>query len=107
MTNDMPERPAALPAAARRIPFTIAAVLIGGAIGFAGYYGGGLGHRETGDPACRGAVDIARRIAPLAHGEVAALTTATAPLRLPDLTFEDADGQARKLSDWRGKTVLV
>jgi thiol-disulfide isomerase/thioredoxin len=44
---------------------------------------------------------------PLAHGEVAALTMATAPLRLPDLTFEDADGKPRKLSDWRGKTVLV
>jgi thiol-disulfide isomerase/thioredoxin len=50
---------------------------------------------------------VARKIAPLAHGEVAALTMATAPLRLPDLTFQDADGKPRKLSDWRGKTVLV
>ena len=32
---------------------------------------------------------------------------ATTPLRLPDLAFEDADGKPRKLSDWRGKTVLV
>ena len=32
---------------------------------------------------------------------------ATSPLRLPDLAFEDADGKPRKLSDWRGKTVLV
>ena len=32
---------------------------------------------------------------------------ATAPLRLPDLAFEDAEGKPRKLSDWRGKTVLV
>ena len=32
---------------------------------------------------------------------------ATAPLRLPDLAFEDAEGQPRKLSDWSGKTVLV
>ena len=61
----------------------------------------------TGDPACRGTVDLARKIAPLAHGEVAALTMATAPLRLPDLAFEDADGKPRKLSDWRGRTVLV
>ena len=50
---------------------------------------------------------MARKIAPLAHGEVAALTMATAPLRLPDLAFEDADGKPRKLSEWRGKTVLV
>ena len=28
-------------------------------------------------------------------------------MRLPDLAFEDADGKPRKLSDWRGKTVLV
>lgn len=32
---------------------------------------------------------------------------ATTPLRLPDLAFEDADGKPKKLSDWRGKTVLV
>ena len=28
-------------------------------------------------------------------------------MRLPDLAFEDADGKPRKLSDWRGKTVLL
>ena len=32
---------------------------------------------------------------------------ATAPLRLPDLTFDDADGKPKKLSDWRGRIVLV
>ena len=32
---------------------------------------------------------------------------ATAPLRLPDLAFDDAEGKPRKLSDWRGRTVLV
>jgi len=92
----------------RRIPITIGAVLIGAAIGFAGVYGiGGLKRSTAGDPACRGAVDLARRLAPLAHGEVAALAMATAPLRLPDLAFEDAEGKSKKLSDWRGRTVLV
>ena len=104
----MPERPLAHPAAMRRIPITIGAVLIGAAIGFAGVYGiGGLKRGPAGDPACRGAVDVARKLAPLAHGEVAALTLATAPLRLPDLAFEDAEGKSKKLSDWRGRTVLV
>ena len=104
----MPERPLAHPAAIRRIPITIGAVLIGAAIGFAGVYGiGGLKRSTAGDPACRGAVDLARKLAPLAHGEVAALTMATAPLRLPDLAFEDAEGRSRRLSDWRGRTVLV
>jgi len=92
----------------RRIPITIGAVLIGAVIGFAGVYGiGGLKRNAAGDPACRGAVDLARRLAPLAHGEVAALTMATTPLRLPDLAFEDAEGKPKKLSDWRGRTVLV
>jgi len=92
----------------RRIPITIGAVLIGAAIGFAGVYGvGGLKRSASDDPACRGAVDLARRLTPLAHGEVAALTMATAPLRLPDLAFEDAEGKPKKLSDWRGRIVLV
>ena len=83
-------------------------MVAGALIGFAGVYGiGGLKRGMRGDAACRPAVELARKIAPLAHGEVAALTMATAPLRLPDLAFEDAEGKPRKLSDWRGKTVLV
>jgi thiol-disulfide isomerase/thioredoxin len=108
MTNDMPELPSPLPAATRRIPLAIGTVLIGAVIGFAGVYGtGGLSRNASGDPACRPAVDLARKLAPLAHGEVAALTMAAAPLRLPDLAFEDAEGKPKKLSDWRGRTVLV
>src|SRR5216684_6978736 len=108
MTNDMPELPSPHPAAMRRIPFAIGAVLIGAVIGFAAVYGiGGLKRTAAGDSACRPAVDLAQKLAPLAHGEVAALTMATTPLRLPDLAFEDADGNPKKLSDWRGRIVLV
>jgi thiol-disulfide isomerase/thioredoxin len=108
MTNDMPETPSPRPAVTRRIPFAIGAVLIGAAIGFAGVYGiGGMRRNAAGDPACRPAVALSQKLAPLAHGEVAALTMATTPLKLPDLAFEDADGKPRKLSDWRGRTVLV
>jgi thiol-disulfide isomerase/thioredoxin len=108
MTNDMPELPSLHPAATRRIPFAIGAVLIGAVLGFAGVYGfGSLKRGASGDPACGPAVALSSKIAPLAQGEVAALTMATAPLRLPDLAFEDADGKPRKLSDWRGRTVLV
>jgi thiol-disulfide isomerase/thioredoxin len=92
----------------RRIPYVVGAVLVGTMIGFAGVYGiGGLKRSATGDSACAAAVDLSRKLAPLVHGEVAALTMATAPLRLPDLAFEDSDGKPRKLSDWRGRTVLV
>ena len=92
----MPELPPPPRAATRRIPLAIGAVLIGVAIGFAVLYGTGGLNRQTGDAACRPAVELARKIAPLAHGEVAALTMATAPLRLPDLAFEDAAGQPKK-----------
>ncbi|MDO9058923.1 MAG: TlpA disulfide reductase family protein, partial [Bradyrhizobium sp.] len=107
MTNDMPELPSTPRAATRRIPLAVGAVLTVVAIGSAVLYATGGLNRPTGDTACRPAVELARKIAPLAHGEVAALTMATAPLRLPDLAFDDATGQPRKLSDWRGRIVLV
>jgi thiol-disulfide isomerase/thioredoxin len=104
----MPETPSPRAAATRRIPLAIGAVMVGGLIGYAAVSGiGGLKRGSSGDSACNGAVSLARKIAPLAQGEVAALTMATAPVKLPDLAFEDADGKPRKLSDWRGKTVLV
>src|SRR5260221_7552636 len=108
MTNDMPETPQPASAATRRIPLAIGAVVVGALIGFAGVYGvGGFKRGASGDSACNGAVSLAQKLAPLAHGEVAALTMATTPLRLPDLAFWDADGKPKKLSDWRGRTVLV
>ncbi|TIH74046.1 thiol:disulfide interchange protein TlpA, partial [Klebsiella pneumoniae] len=105
----MPETPppesTTRPTAKWRIPLVIGAVLVGAVIGYVGI--SGLRHPAGGDIACNSAVDLAKKIAPLAHGEVAALAMATTPLRLPDLAFEDANGQPKKLSDWRGKTVLV
>lgn len=102
----MPENPSPLPAPVRRLPIAIAAVVGGVLIGALGIYGFGP-KRPAGDAACTAAVDLAKKIAPLAQGEVAAVTMATAALRLPDLTFEDATGQPKKLSDWRGRTVLL
>src|SRR3982750_3619709 len=108
MTNDMPEMPPSRPAATRRIPIAIGAVVAAGVIGLGAFYGlGGFGRGTGGDPSCTGAVELARKIAPLAHGEVAALTMATNPLRLPDLAFEDAEGKPRKRAEGRGRTVLV
>jgi thiol-disulfide isomerase/thioredoxin len=104
----MPEPTSSPPIAPRRIGFVIAAVLIGAVIGYAGVSGiSGLKRSAGGDPTCQPAVALSRKLAPLAQGEVAALTMATNPLKLPDLAFEDADGKPRKLSDWRGRTVLV
>lgn len=83
-----------------------AGIAAGLAAGLAGVYGiGGFG--GNGDPVCRPAAALASRLAPLAHGEVAAVNIATKPLRLPDLAFNDASGKPRTLADWRGRTVLL
>ncbi len=52
-------------------------------------------------------MQTASRIAPLVHGEVAALALAQTPFRVPDLAFRDAQGRARTLTEWRGRTVLL
>src|SRR5262245_15793017 len=92
----------------RRLAVVVAGGFASVVIGLAAIYGISalLGNRG-GDPACRPAVETASRIAPLARGEVAAVAVATQPLRVPDLTFRDASGAERRLSDWRGRTVMV
>jgi len=81
--------------------FCVAAVVTGAAI-----YGIGAMQRNA-DPACRPSVELAKRLAPLARGEVAAVAIAAEPQMLPDLAFKDASGEPRKLSDFRGRTVLL
>ena len=39
------------------------------------------------------AVELAKKLAPLAHGEVAAVNVAKSPLQVPDLAFQDASGK--------------
>ena len=77
-------------------------------VGLAGVYGiATLGSNVGGDTACRPAVELARKLAPLARGEVAAVNLAKSPLKIPDLGFQDAAGKPLTLADWRGRTVLV
>jgi thiol-disulfide isomerase/thioredoxin len=73
----------------------------------AGVYGMERLRSNPGDAACQPAVETAARIAPLVHGEVAALRVAHTAFRVPDLAFKDADGHGRTLADWRGRTVLL
>jgi thiol-disulfide isomerase/thioredoxin len=70
-------------------------------------YGIGAMQRNPADTACRPSTELARRLAPLARGEVAAINIAADPKRLPELAFTDAAGQPRKLADFRGRTVLL
>jgi thiol-disulfide isomerase/thioredoxin len=90
----------------------LAVILVGGvagvAVGLAAVYGiSRLLRNVPGDASCAPAVEIARKIAPFVKGEVAALTPAARPLRLPELNFQDDRGRTKTLADWRGRTVLL
>ena len=92
--------------AKKRLAMVVAGGVAGVAVGLAAVYGISTLQRNAGDAACRPAVDVARRVAPLARGEVAAFTVAEQPLRLPNLAFRDGAASERHLADWRGRTVL-
>jgi len=92
--------------AKKRLAVVVTGGIAGVAVGLAAVYGIGTFLRNAGDTACRPAVELAKRIAPLARGEVAALAVAETPLRVPDVAFRDAGGAQRHLADWRGRTVL-
>jgi thiol-disulfide isomerase/thioredoxin len=88
-----------------RLISAVAALII--LIVLAGIYGIAHLRSNPADAACGGAVNIAKRIAPLVRGEVAALAVAQTPFRVPDLAFKDAKGRDLTLADWRGRTVLL
>lgn len=78
------------------------------AVGLAAVYGvSALTGNAGGDKVCRTAVDIAKKVAPFAHGEVAAVNVAKSPLKIPDLTFQDAGGHTIALDRFHGRTVLL
>jgi thiol-disulfide isomerase/thioredoxin len=91
----------------RKGPLALVAAVVGivGALG--AVYGVVGASRNAGDPACRSALDLARRMEPLAHGEVAAVRVADEALKLPELAFRDISGQMKSLADWHGRTVLL
>jgi thiol-disulfide isomerase/thioredoxin len=92
----------------RRAALVLAGVLAGLVAGLAGIYGiTGLSRNAGGDKACRPAVALAEKLAPLTRGEVAAVNVAKAPLKVPNLSFADTSGKPLTLADWHGKTVLL
>ncbi len=100
--------------ASSRMPMTrllLIAALLGAGAGLAGIYGIGAlkrnGTAKVTDAACNDAVNLAKQLNPLAKGEVAALTPAAAPRRVPELSFLDSNGKAMKLADFQGRTVLI
>jgi len=109
---EMTERPAPSPVEPSlrkigRLRLVSAAAAIAILVVLAGVYGMEHLRGNPADAACRPAVNIAKTIAPLVHGEVAALAVAQRPFQVPNLAFKDAQGADKTLSDWRGRTVLV
>ena len=94
--------------AKKRLAIVLAGAFAGLVVGLAGVYGIATRRGNAGDDtACRQAVELARKLASLAHGEVAAVNIAGSPLRVPDLPFQDASGKRLTLDSWRGRTVLL
>ena len=91
----------------RRLALIAGALVAGAMVGLAGVYGIGTWTRYAGEAQCGAAVEAAAHLAPLAHGEVAAMAIAARGLRMPDMAFHDAAGAERHLSDWQGRTVLM
>jgi thiol-disulfide isomerase/thioredoxin len=102
----MPEVNTEPPRKIRRRKLTMSVLAAAVAV-VAGIYGIGRLRSNPADAACQQAVETAARIAPLAHGEVAALAIAHTPFQVPPLGFKDAEGHDRTLADWRGRTVLL
>lgn len=88
-------------------------ILLGGAAGVLAGMGLLYGmNKLKGNPGpvattCQPALETAKRVAPHARGEVAALNVASKPLQLPQMSFRDASGQDRSMADFRGRTVLL
>jgi thiol-disulfide isomerase/thioredoxin len=88
----------------------LALAAVAGAIaGALAVYFTALGHGNqtvvAGD--CAPALAAAKRLAPLAHGEVAAFRTADPPAKLDQLDFKAPDGAEVSLASFAGKTVLL
>jgi thiol-disulfide isomerase/thioredoxin len=92
----------------KRLAMMVAGGIAGLGLGLAGVYGiATLTRNAGGNPACRPAVEIAKKVAPFARGEVAAINVAKGPLEVPDLAFADAAGKPMSLASFRGRMVLL
>jgi thiol-disulfide isomerase/thioredoxin len=56
---------------------------------------------------CASARALTPKLAPLTRGEVAAVAAAKDPRPAPALAFQDAQGTARQVEDFRGRTILL
>ena len=103
MTNEP-----SLPTKPRRRAGALAALalaLVAGAGVLYGIYG--QARKETAPGACAAAASLTQELAPLARGEVAALSVAKRPREAPPLTFTGPDDAPLSLAAFKGRTVLL
>ncbi|WP_180897842.1 thiol:disulfide interchange protein TlpA [Martelella soudanensis] len=96
------------PFSAKLVLIALAAGLIAGAVAVYvknAVYGNGMGEIAAASQ-CKAAAETAKRLKPLAIGEVAAFIPAEKPRKLPNLAFRDIDGET-SLAALSGKTVLM
>ena len=70
-------------------------------------YGGSNRGRDIASSTCPNTIENAKQLDPLVRGEIAAFQIAATAKFVGDQTFNDRDGKPRKLTDWKGKTVLL
>lgn len=91
----------------RKTPLiAIAAIAVAAAAGFAVLYGKGASGKDEA-ASCPNAVAVAQRLAPLAHGAIAALAVDKRPKPAVDVSFKGPDGKKLTLGDFRGRNVLL
>jgi thiol-disulfide isomerase/thioredoxin len=85
------------------------AAIAGVVAGTAAVYvrGSGEGNRASLNVDCANAAETAKRIAPLAKGEVAAFRVAEQPEPFTNVSFKAPDGTPTSLKAFAGRTVLV
>jgi thiol-disulfide isomerase/thioredoxin len=96
-----------------RMPFPaplVAIVVFAAALAFL-YVTRSFHHNEaqaaTQPQSCPLSTALLPKLKPLVHGQVAALALADAPKPMPALTFADGNGKMVKLSDFRGRSLLL
>jgi len=108
MAHNMPDPHPTSSPSPRRLVLGVGALVVAGAVAASMLL---PQHRQPGpgegDGVCQSARRTTERLRPLVRGEVAALTLSAAPVPLPDFSFADSTGKPVKLSDFRGRTVLV
>jgi thiol-disulfide isomerase/thioredoxin len=91
----------------RRVAALASATVMGAFLYAAGLSGKEGVARAANATACAGSTKISAAVAPLAKGDVAALSISKKPEPLESYAFQDSEGKPVSLATFRGRTVLL